>query len=332
MSTKKRHHHFISDFLSKKFSPNSSQVYVYDHTTKQIKFISSRDLFVRKHLYTIETKVGRDSNLVEDIYEERFETPAANTINSLLRKLEKGKYEMSSLVSLEGFTNILRFCIASDLRTPNRLMQLRLIVMRGLNTLAFAMQHANFDEPDETLRVKANPDYLLLKSIEKIDEIVSSCFEMRLHIILNRDTDKRFVLPDQPVVLITNEPFEYKSSDLQILFPISSRVLLIFDRKTNSNAIIETSGDEVDKLNLNICSRFYKYIGCESDSYLKYFTTKFDLITQKIPTEEDFEREVEAIRNDIKAGGKIEPGSRSRIVLSKDGVKYLNLGKKRDDA
>lgn len=320
----KKRHHYISDFLCKKFSADGKMFFRYDNESKITINASTKDGFVQKHLNRIKRNGEFDNDTIEDIFSKYFEIPASVAISHLINK---ANLENPPEILLTGkeFVDILRFCVLSHLRTPNKINETYLSILRFHYTMAYSQLHILGESLERNFKINLNRDFIFLQSIKAIDEILEELKDISACVIYHDSIDKFFVLPDQPVAIHSSENREFGSKDLKIIFPISSRVMIIFDKNEKLDVLSKASENQIDNLNLMACNRYYKYITCESKSYLDYFIKTYDPKPEPIQTDKNIEEEIEKIIGEVINNITTNAGISNIVQMSRHEIKIFKL-------
>jgi hypothetical protein len=320
--TKKRHH-YISDFLCKHFSADKISFYRYDQQEKKIVSVSTKDGFVQKHLYRLKKKDGGYSDKMEDFFSTYYESPASGAIKALVTRLAVQK-NPEQLLSVPEFRAILQFCVLSHLRTPNKLNEIFLSQVRLVMTLTYIELELKKMPTDIDFSVNLNKDFFFIEIIKSVQSIVKELKDLCVHIYYHRSPDKYFILPDQPVALYSTDQREFGSSDLKIYFPVTSNILVSFERGKKYDTLTEVSGPAIDELNLLSCGRFYRYIACENELYLRNFIDTHKLSPEPIQSDESLEEDrkkiIEEVREHLKQKGENE----TILVNHRHGVRLIS--------
>ncbi len=323
MSNRSIRHHYVSNFLCKNFSTNKKTFYRFEFATKKILKLSVRDGFVKNDLYTVLDKAGQKSDALEKLLGE-IEAPAAKAISTIIERIGAGK-DIEDVIPYPMRLDILNFCILSHSRTPKNIIRINLMTLRMMYAASYLHLTAKKMEYDaSTFTLSIDPTTIMLNCIAAGVKIFPACLDLTATIVFHESTSKRFVLPDQPVVLEYTGRGEFTAHDLKILFPVSSHILMIFSRGESAEKILKIGDDEIDAYNTRLCASYYGLLACESEDYLKYFSESFPVNPTHLPTNEEFEREKEVMKNEVIGLIKESNGKPFELLLrsSKDGIEF----------
>ncbi|WP_316799679.1 DUF4238 domain-containing protein [Pedobacter frigidisoli] len=285
----KQRHHYISNFLCKHFSADNISFYRHDNKDGKIIPISTKDGYVQKHLYRLRKKDGTYDDRMEDIFSDYYEKPASIAIASLIERLKRGTVE--TLLTTKEFLAILNFCILSHIRTPNKLNEIYLSQVRLILTITYMELKLHNIPLDIDFSVNLNREMIFLETIKSIPAITKKLFNLSIHVFYHRSDQHYFVLPDQPVALYPNDDREFGSKNLQIYFPVSSSILIRFERGPHTDTLTELRADQIDEFNQMACSRHYRYIACENKEYLENFVRNTKLTSEPVQSDESLEQD-----------------------------------------
>jgi hypothetical protein len=318
----KKHHHYISNFLCKHFSSDKICFFRYNHEEQKIISVSTKDGFVQKHLYRLKKKDGTFSDKMEDFFSDHYEAPASTAIKNLIIRL--GKTDNSKqLIPPKEFIQILQFCILSHLRTPHKLNEIYLSQVRALLMVTYVQFELKGVPLDSDFSVNLNKDFIFMEVIKSIQAIVRSLKDLSIHIYFHRCPDRYLVLPDQPVALYSSANQEFGSPALKIYFPITSNIMISFERGVQFDILTEINGNAIDEMNQLACGRFYRYIACENKVYLEKLVAQAKLNPEPIQSEESLEQDKQKIKQEVKHHIQNRNGSSTILVNDRHGVHLI---------
>lgn len=230
---------------------------------------------------TASKKDGTYSAKMEDFFDDYYETPASVAINNLIARLAQTS-GLPELLNVEEHYHILKFCILSHLRAPNKINEIYLSQVRFVMTMTYMQLQLQGLPTDIDFTVNLNKDFFFMESIKSIQGFVKDLSDLNLHIYFHRQPGQYFVLPDQPVALHSTDQREFGSLDLKIYFPVTSNIIISFERGVPHDILTEVWGQAIEELNVLCCSRFCRYIACENEEYLRYFVDKHPLQPEPI--------------------------------------------------
>jgi hypothetical protein len=314
----KRHHHYIPEVLCKRFTKDWRNFYRIDCTNVQAGAISVsiKDAFVQKDLNTLNLAGLKNTDIIEDFLDKYYEKTFGRSINKVFKILFHNAKD--SIFEPDDYDNILNFCILSYLRSPKRLREIHIQSLRRAYLFSIFAKHK-----DEIPII--NIDYILTKTLfEGVNTIKRYLHGITLRIAYHTFDDEFFLLPDLPIALVNNNDIEFASSDLDIVLPVSSNVVLIFSKTEKKGDITHIQKKEtIENINKQLCMNFNKYIACEDKKYLEQFVSKNNPNPEPLQSIESIESEKDRIINEIKEELAKNPIGRY-IMISKKGIEFLN--------
>lgn len=268
----KRKHHFIPRFILKNFAINN-HIFLYRFDKDVVFNASINDAFAVNELNSLTDKDGNiDHNLIEDIFDQCFENNASVSIQKIIDDL---KTEMTNGddFTTDDFVNVLRFCILSSIRIPYVLektlhsMQVNLLAM-----LLFKhyLEHDNFKLPFDCLSI---PKGFLYSFLDGFDDMTKMLVDLKLTIYSHNSNNVFFLLPDQYIISFSPNNCHFADKNLKMFFPISSKIVLCFERveRNFSKGLCIIDESQIEKFNIFFASHSYEAIGCEDKNFLDQF-------------------------------------------------------------
>lgn len=300
---KKRKHHYIPKFILKQFS-TKNQICVYRFKQNIVINNSTTDAFAINELNTLIDKDGNThNNLIEDTFDQLVETKAAVSIQKIIDDLAKENPSGNDF-STEDFINVLRFCILGNLRVPFSLEKIHHALKVSLfSTLMFKhfWNHNNFEIPIDDFEI---PKGFLYSFIMDFDSATKLIADLKLTIYTHKIENEYFILPDQYVIIISPNNCKFSDKELKMYFPISSKIVLCFERidRSFNKGFCYIDKQQVEEFNLFFANNSYESFGCENNAYLNGFIkrnkSKIVPLSRYNPYS-DFNKEKEQIKIEI---------------------------------
>jgi len=297
----KKKHHFISNFILKNFSKNG-KIFIYRHSSKKIFPTSIKDAFVKNDLNTLnDNNGGKERNIIEDIFDQYFESDAAESISKIIQDISKTIPDGNNF-SATDYLNVLRFCMLSNFRIPYLIE--RNHHASQVNIIAAIMMHwylihSNFEVPFDNIHIPKPYFYGYLKDFDKATKLL---VDLKLTIYTHKFENEFFIIPDNYVIDISPNACKFHDKYLKLFFPISSKIVLCFERidRSFSKGLCYLSREQINEFNRFFAQNTFESFGCESGTYLEKFVNDNELIPLKrfIP-DTDFIKEKKQIQEEI---------------------------------
>lgn len=272
---RKKKHHFIPKFILRNFSVDNG-IFQYRHDSGKIFKSSIEDAFAKKDLNTIvDNNKEEHTNLIEDTYDKYFEHPASLSIQKILNDLEKIPPSGKDF-SADDFLTLLRFTILSNLRTPYTMASTHhatRVSAYGIVLLKYFMDFGTVNFPEELDIDKG----MLFGHLEDFDESTRLLADLKLTLYYHRLPDCYFIIPDQFAVISSPNNCKFSDPDLKIYLPISSNVVVCFERieRAFSKGTCEIDKNFIEKINLYFLNNSYDSVGCQNKAYLTEFIKRY---------------------------------------------------------
>lgn len=295
-------HHYIPKLILKNFTKNG-MIYIYRHDSKRIFCTSINDSFAKNNLNTIIDDNGLENkNIIEEIFDKYFESKASLSIQLIVKDL-KSTSPSGEIFSVEDYLNLLRFCMLCNYRSPfalNNIHHAMRVSAYGAVYLKYYLDFGTLDFPYDLDFPKKLP-YSYLRDFDKGTEML---LDLKLTLFYHKVPDVYFIIPDQYVVITSPNHCKFADKDLKIYFPISSNVVVCFERVNRKfyKGMSKLDRKGVEQFNRFFLKNTYESFGCQSYEYLKEITSKFNkdiLPLKKFKIDNNFAKEKLQIKNEI---------------------------------
>jgi len=299
---KKKKHHFIPKFVLRNFTDNN-KIFQYRYDKKEIFEVSIDDAFAKNNLNTlIDKNQQKQPNFIEDIYDKYFEYPASLTIKKIITDLKKIPPSGKDF-SVDDYVTLLRFAILSNFRTPFAMDAAHHFIRVSAYATVLLKYFIDFGTVNFPYDLDVEKG-LLFSHLEDFDEATKLIADLKLTLYFHRISGLHFFIPDQFVTISSPNKSKFADKELKMYFPISSNVVVCFERieRSFSKATCEIDKESVDELNLYFINNSYSSVGCQDKTYLDEFITKFnDKIAplKKFNPYEDFTKIKQQIKFEI---------------------------------
>ena len=161
--------------------------------------------------------------------------------------------------------------------------------------------HDNFDVQLDGFDIPKSYLFLYLQNINKMTKKLT---DLKLTIYTHRLKDTYFLIPDQYVIVISPNNCKFSDKDLKMYFPISSNIVLCFERvsRSFSKGLCFIDKSKVEEFNLFFASNSFESFGCENETYLNEFLERNTNIISPLKRnnpDTDFIEEIEQIKIEI---------------------------------
>ncbi|MBS3199161.1 DUF4238 domain-containing protein [Turicibacter bilis] len=231
--------------------------------------------------------------LDEKYIEKDFFSPLEDIYSKLLQKFIENSYEgnnwvMENCLACSEFEkDLMAFFIAIQfIRTKSFRENLGDMIAKLYQTIAYKRQMKNEDAlPKEAFEFKANPDFVKLQHSSMIldkEATLETAEILRNHIwvIYVNKSESPFYTSDNPIAIIPHKRDKYRvhaglaSEGVEIVFPISSKLLLAMYEKTTYNEIFSdkqfhvlTSESDINYFNSYQVLQRYRCIFSEKKNF-----------------------------------------------------------------
>lgn len=231
--------------------------------------------------------------LDEKYIEKDFFSPLEDIYSKLLQKFIKNSYEGNNwvmencLACSEIEKDLMAFFIAIQfIRTKSFRENFGDMIAKVCQTLVYKHQMKNEDAlPKEAFEFKANPDWVKLQHSSMIldkELTLETAKILRNHIwvIYVNKSESPFYTSDNPIAIIPHKRDKYRchaglaSKGVEIVFPISSKLLLAMYEKTTYNEIFSdkqfhvlTSENDINYFNYHQVLQRYRCIFSEKNNF-----------------------------------------------------------------
>jgi len=300
---KKTKHHYIPKLILRNFANSKNQIFLYRHGIKKIICSSINDAFAENNLNSIINKDGiKDQNTIEDIYDKYFENEASLSIKKIISDL-KIIPPLGKDFSAKDFLTLLRFCVLSHSRPPYALEEAHHSSRVSAYAIIFLKYFLDFGKVDFPYDIDINKASLF-RFIEYFDTTIKMLVDLKLTLYYHSLPDEYFIIPDQYVIIYSPNNSKFGDKDLKMYFPISSNVVVCFERVERYfyKGTCEIDAKGVEEFNYFFLRNSYESFGCMNYRYLDTLIEKYkmDLIPLKrFNPYSDFENEKQQIKNEI---------------------------------
>ena len=299
----KNKHHYIPKFILRNFSKEKNQIFLYRYESKEVLCNSISDAFTKNNLNTLKNEQGElDKNFIEDIYDRIFESKASTAIQKIINDLKSVPPSGKGFTS-EDYLHLLRFVVLSNFRSPYALETKH----HAIRVNTYAAVYLKFFADYGTVNFPYDldiPKGWLFAFLDNFDESTKLLIDLKLTLYYHRIPNIYFLLPDQHCIIKSFNDFKFADKNLKIYLPISSNVVVCFERidRKFQKATCELDLTGVENLNRFFASNAYESFGCENSNYLKSFVLKnLDLINplKRFDPYSNFRKEKEQIKFEI---------------------------------
>ena len=273
---KKKAHHYISRLILQNFSFDGKAIYVYNHHQHKTYPQSIYKAFTENNLNTLIDEEGNKyHNDVEDFYDINFERNVAPVIKKIQNNIN-GKVPFKK-ISIDEYTELLKFTILNEVRTPASFSKTNNGLAKGVQAawmIDFYLKNKHLNTNIHFGMRNNNTNIHTI--LNKITDMIKMCVDLKLRILYHKEPDEYFLLPDKGVV-IQASGFKFAAQDLQLYFPISNNIVLLFERVENNYPPIidqQFNKQQVHDLNLFLANNSFDFIGCSNKEYLECFISR----------------------------------------------------------
>ena len=234
--TEAKSQHYIPRFVLKHFCADGKMIFVTDLKTKEKYKTNITNAAQENRFYNLKTMQGDVS--LEEMF-SNLETKAAPIVNKIVATESIGWFQDEDFQILEDLVLCQFYRTRKSVNNTTK-------ILKSENVPIFDRYNAN-GEKVETLysgdldiddNMSKTLTYNILNHMEHNDVVRDAMASMEW-LLLKTPENKKFVMSDSPVVLISStSPTDYKGEtagfelpDAQILFPVSSQLLLLLSAR-----------------------------------------------------------------------------------------------------